>query len=269
MWPKIRGGAGPSQSTTVSVGSAPAKPAAINGNASVCSDASASYTVGGVSGATSYAWALLGGTILSGQGTAGVTAQLTSQGTLSVSAVNGCGTGPALGKDIAVTPRPTAYPVTGGGSFCTGSTGVSVYLDNSQAGVSYQVYRDGIQYGSSITGIGYGMNLLASTAVTGSFTAIGTYAATGCSTPMSGSATVSALAAPTPTLGTTTTTVCSGSAVTFTADPGGGPAIASYGFYVNATAVQKTRLPRISLPTRMLLPLLPEQPAAAPLKATG
>src|SRR5690606_33314098 len=44
---------------------------------------------------------------------------------------------------INIINAPGVFNVVGGGDFCTGTGGVPVGLDNAEAGVTYQLYRDG------------------------------------------------------------------------------------------------------------------------------
>ena len=112
------------------------------------------------------------------------------------------------GTDIAINAPPTAYGVTGGGSYCGGGTGVNVGLTNSQSGVSYQLYLTGVATGSPVTGIGTPMTLGSETTA-GSYTVKGSYSGTpGCVTTMTGSVTVSVN--PAPAMITGTTNVCTG-----------------------------------------------------------
>jgi hypothetical protein len=81
----------------------------------------------------------------------------------SVVTVNGSGmvvggtaslrvTGGELYVDICATP--TAYAVTGGGTYCTGGSGVAVGLANSQTGVNYQLQLGGSNTGLPVAGTG-------------------------------------------------------------------------------------------------------------------
>ena len=65
-----------------------------------------------------------------------------------------------------------AYPVTGGGSFCEGTTGMPVGLDNSQVGVVYTLYKDGTALAPTVTGTGAAITF-------GNQTAAGTYTVKG------------------------------------------------------------------------------------------
>jgi hypothetical protein len=98
---------------------------------------------------------------------------------------------------ITVNPQPIAYNVTGGGSFCSGGTGVSVGLDGSDPGVNYQLYVGGVLVpGALVSGTGYAISFGLQT-TGGSYTVIGTNVTTACSNTMTGSVTVTVSALPT------------------------------------------------------------------------
>ncbi len=96
---------------------------------------------------------------------------------------------------VNTTALPSAYPVVGGGNYCTGGTGVHVGLSSSQAGVSYQLYNGITAVGSPMTASGPAIDFGLQTAA-GSYTVIGTNTS-GCSATMSGSTTVGTLPLPT------------------------------------------------------------------------
>lgn len=81
----------------------------IQGEASICTNSSSSFTIDPVSGATSYQWSLpTGATILSGQGTTSITVDWagSSPGLITVVAVNTCGMSPATELPIEVESIP-------------------------------------------------------------------------------------------------------------------------------------------------------------------
>ena len=70
---------------------------------------------------------------------------------------NGIGAGPPASVDnvsLKYCIKNTNYNVTGGGGFCTGSSGVHVGLAGSVTGISYQLYIDGSPAGSPVAGTG-------------------------------------------------------------------------------------------------------------------
>lgn len=84
---------------------------------------------------------------------------------------------------LFVNPTPTLQTVTGGGSFCFGGSGVSIGLTDSEAGIAYHMYRNGVATGVVITGTGEAISF-------GIFTQPGTYnviainGSTSCAIPM-------------------------------------------------------------------------------------
>jgi len=96
---------------------------------------------------------------------------------------------------VVIDPIPTPHPVTGGGSYCPGGTGVLVGMSTADAGVSYQLYYGSSPVGGAILGTGTGFNFGNETAA-GTYTVVATNSATGCPNTMSGSAMVNISATP-------------------------------------------------------------------------
>jgi hypothetical protein len=120
--------------------------------------------------------------------------------------------------------EPIAYNVTGGGSYCSGGTGVAVGLSNSQIGVSYQLQKDNVDSGSPVSGTGSAISFGNQTAV-GTYTVVASNNNGGCSLEldMTGSAgiTINVL----PTAGTCKTDdLCQINAGTVTVEASGGSA---------------------------------------------
>jgi hypothetical protein len=124
-------------------------------------------------------------------------------------------TGAAVSNTLTATVNtiPTAFNVTGGGSYCAGGTGVVVGLSGSASGVSYQLYNNGTPIGSPLTGTG-ALNFGLQTAA-GTYTVVATNATTACTNNMSGSATVVINPLPTPVI-TGPTSVAMGSTANYT-----------------------------------------------------
>lgn len=55
---------------------------------------------------------------------------------------------------VEANPNLLAHNVSGGGSYCFGGTGVSIFLDGSQSGKEYKLLKDGIYTGITIIGTG-------------------------------------------------------------------------------------------------------------------
>ncbi|MDF1560219.1 MAG: gliding motility-associated C-terminal domain-containing protein [Bacteroidales bacterium] len=84
-------------------------------------------------------------------------------------------------------PPPTAFAVTGGGSYCEGGTGVAVGLSDSEIGVTYTLIRNSAELTPTVDGTGNPLDFGLQT-VAGTYTVEGTNA--GGTTTMTGSATV-------------------------------------------------------------------------------
>jgi len=144
-----------------------------------------------------------GGTLVStltGSGTAVDFGAEAVPGTYTVAGTNaatGCSNTMAGDAIIAVNGSPSAYTVTGGGSYCTGSSVMpSVSLSSSNSGINYQLYRSGTATGAPVTGTGATINFGTETAA-GIYTVVATDATTGCTKNMPGSATVTISPLPT------------------------------------------------------------------------
>jgi hypothetical protein len=107
------------------LGGAPSAPAAISGVTTICSGTSNSYSIVPVAGASSYSWTVPSGwTGTSTTNSIAVTAGINS-GTITVVAINACGTSTISSKTITVTPLP-ALPVgiVGTTIICSGSSNI-------------------------------------------------------------------------------------------------------------------------------------------------
>ncbi len=67
--------------------------------------------------------------------------------------VNGCQS-PYNLHQWTVRKTPGIYNMTGGGSYCSGGSGVDVGLDGSEGNTIYQLYRDGVTTGVPLAGTG-------------------------------------------------------------------------------------------------------------------
>ncbi len=84
----------------------PAQPGAIGGNTTVSSGSSQTYSIGAVSGATSYTWTLPSGWSGSSTSTSITTTAGTTGGTISVRANKACGAGPTRTLAVSVSTTP-------------------------------------------------------------------------------------------------------------------------------------------------------------------
>jgi hypothetical protein len=93
-----------------------------------------------------------------------------------------------------VNALPSPFNVTGGGGYCTGTSGVHVGLSFSNSGVSYKLYNGGTLV-TTVSGSNSGLDFGLQTA-TGTYTATAVNSSTGCTNNMTGSVNVSVDALP-------------------------------------------------------------------------
>ncbi len=131
-----------------------------------------------------------------------------------------CNSNPTAGTAWRWTPIPdctnptTSYTVTGGGSYCSGGSGVPVGLSGSQSGVTYQLFNGASAVGSTVAGTGSAISFGNQTAA-GTYTVKSTTAGGYCATNMTGSQTITVNPSPyTPAAITGASSVCVGSSIT-------------------------------------------------------
>lgn len=167
----------------------PAQPAGLT---SLCGLSGYQYITSSVPSATGYAWTADPATAGTFSGT-GITGTLTTSNTwngaftIQVAGTNACGAGP-VSQVLSCTlyHQPNVYPLLTGGGFCPGQPGYEIRLIDSDQGVDYQLYRDGIPSGSLVPGTGNEINF--------GFQPVGTYTVSGtnasCNATMQGASTV-------------------------------------------------------------------------------
>jgi RHS repeat-associated protein len=136
------------------------------------------------------------GTAVAGNNAPLTWANQTTPGTYTVTATHpaaGC-TIPMPGSSV-VSQMMTKYSVSGGGTYCTGGTGVSITLNASQSGVNYQLQMGGVNSGAAVTGTGSSITW-PQISTSGVYTVVATSVATNCSQAMTGNATVAVNASP-------------------------------------------------------------------------
>ncbi len=95
-----------------------------------------------------------------------------------------------FGGDLTTdNDQPDLQNMTGGGSYCSGGTGVSVGLGGSQTDINYQLILNGINTGTIISGTGSEIDFGLQTAA-GTYTVVGINSITSTSRTMAGSAIV-------------------------------------------------------------------------------
>lgn len=131
------------------------------------------------------------GNTLAGTGSALSFGNQTAAGNYTVSAVNGttsCSAGMSGTVSVSITALPNIYEVSGGGTFCAGATGAQVGMNNSQSGVTYTLYLDGVSTGQTQSGTGGAISFGTQTAA-GTYTVIASIGGS-CNETMAGSATI-------------------------------------------------------------------------------
>ncbi len=202
-------------STTVNV-TVNAAPTAftLTGGGAVC-PGSTGTSIGLAGSATGVNYQLYNGASPEGSPVAGTGSAIsfgstfTAAGTYTVVATNAttnCTANMTGSAVITTATSPTAYSVTGGGSFCSGGSGVAVGLAGSQIGKRYQLYVGASTSGSPVFGTGSSITFGNKT-TGGTYTVVATDTATLCTANMTGSVTVTVNPLPTITLGTSPSVV--------------------------------------------------------------
>ena len=94
----------------------------------------------------------------------------------------------------------SSYNVTGTDSYCSGDSGVAVGLDDSETGVTYQLYLGAIAVGSPVAGTTGSSISFGDQTTAGTYTVIGTQDSDGCTKDMTGNAVVTILPLPDPAI---------------------------------------------------------------------
>lgn len=145
----------------------------------------------------------------------------TAAGTYTVMATDlltACTSNMASSATVSVNPLPSAFTVTGGGSYCADAAGINVGLSGSQKGMRYQLYNTDVLSGSAKNGTGKILDLGVNKG-SGTYTVVAKDTVTGCTMGMTGSATIVAIPVVMPSIYTAaevTNYVCSGELVTLT-----------------------------------------------------
>jgi hypothetical protein len=147
---------------------------------------------------------------------------LTEGTTYHIRAYSTNGIGTSYGNDLYFTTLgANVFNMIGGGTYCTGGSGLSVGLDGSEISAEYQLVKNGSPFESPKPGTGSPLswdNLSDGTYIIEAITTFGT-------TIMTGSAVISSFNNPVSvSILASANNICSGTSVTFTATPvNGGP----------------------------------------------
>lgn len=174
----------------------------VNGGGTYCQNG-AGVAVGLVSSQPGISYQLYNGSTamgspVNGTGVAISFGAQTLAGTYTVLATNittSCTKPMTASATVIMNPAPTVYNVTGGGSYCTGGTGVNIGLSGSTIGTAYQLYRGATLVGGQVAGTGTALDFGMHT-VAGTYTVMATNGATTCTGAMSGNANVAINALP-------------------------------------------------------------------------
>jgi hypothetical protein len=132
----------------------------------------------------------------------------------AVNATSACTSEMNGSATVLADPGINGYNVSGGGHYCVGGSGVSIYLSGSQTGVEYKLLLNNIYTGTTIIGNGSALTFTGIT-VPGTYSVIAFNPATTCTRNMTGDATVVVDPLPTATI-SGSTAVCYGSSATLT-----------------------------------------------------
>jgi len=164
---------------------------------------------------------------------------ITIAGVYSITAIDplsSCTSNMSGTATIVVNPLPAVFTVSGGGSYCSGTSGLNILLSGSVVGISYQLFDGGVAASSPVAGTGAAISFGLHTA--GTYTVVATNTSTGCTSNMTGSAVVIPVML-TPTVSIIATpggSVCTGLPVTYGAAPVNGGTAPTYVWSVNGTA---------------------------------
>lgn len=212
-----------SSAIAVTVNPLPSAAGAISGAASVCKDATATYTVPAIANATSYVWTRTNGATGSSS-TNSITLTFPTAGTsvITVYGTNGCGNGASSTFSVAVNTASmpgAAGAISGLGEVCEGGTNYTYTVGAVVNATSYIWEYSGT--GATITGTGNSVTIdFAAGATSGNLRVAGT---NGCSDgAFSANYDITVNPSPTATISPVTSTVCSNSSVELIASPSGG-----------------------------------------------
>jgi RHS repeat-associated protein len=204
--------------TNVTVNALP-NPFSVEGTQAICSGSTTSITLNGSQSGVNYQLNRdgAGGVVIAGTGSSLTWTGQNTAGVYSVMATNttnGCARLMNNSATITLSSLPSSFTVGGTGPICSGSS-TSVTLNGSQAGVNYQLRRDGANIGAVVAGTGSTLNWPGQNTF-GSYTVMATNATTSCSQLMTGSLSVIVNALPGLFTVSGTGSICSGSSTTVT-----------------------------------------------------
>jgi len=221
---------------TVGPGSAPGVPGTIAGNSLICGNTTQTYSISPVPGATQYSWTLPSGWSGTSNSTSITTTANNTSGTVSVRSLNGCGfSSSASTLPISIiTTLANPGTITGSDTVCSGT--LQTYSIAAVPGAtgytwSYPTGWSGTTTGTSVQvfpGTGSG-NVQVTASVSCALSPISQKPITSITT-----------LTPAVSISTPTTTLCQGTAITFTATATNGGTNPAYQWLKNGTNVTGT-----------------------------
>jgi len=181
------------------------------------------------------------GSAINGTGSSISFGPQTGAGTYTVYAINSsttCANTMTTSANVSINALPTPFTVTGGGAYCATGIGVHVNLNNSETGISYQLYHGGTATGIPVAGTGGPIDLGLQT-VAGVYTVMASNGTTSCADAMTGSTTVNIIPVVLPGVNITpssTGVVCADQLIHFSAAPVNGGSAPTYQWTVNGIA---------------------------------
>ncbi len=115
---------------------------------------------------------------------------------VATNATTGCTSNMAGSPTIFANPLPTAINVSGGGHYCSGTSGRDISLSTASPGISYQLNFEGVAHGLPVTATSSSVDFGYMTAP-GRYTVVATNTSTSCTNNMIDTATVVIDALPT------------------------------------------------------------------------
>ncbi|MEO6832357.1 MAG: hypothetical protein ABI378_08085, partial [Chitinophagaceae bacterium] len=224
------------QTKSIVLSSAPAVPGTITGNTNVCNASTQPYSIVPVAGAVSYAWTVPSGWSITGSsvGSSINTTPSTNSGSVSVTAINGCGSNTNSIAVVVVNSLPSPGTITGNSTPCSNT--LNTYSINPVAGAtSYQWYLP-----SGWSGTTTGTSIQAYTGTTNGNLYVTAFSTCATSPTSTLATTIIPSVLPTVSLSPSIPAFCQGALITFTATPSNGGSAPTYMWQKNGTAIINT-----------------------------
>jgi hypothetical protein len=138
----------------VNVSILPLPNAVASGSTTICQGDNATITVN-LTGTAPFYFVMNGVTYSSATSTWTTVVSPLTTTTYTVTSVQDAYCSKTVSSVVTITvSKPTAYTITGGGAYCAGGAGQVVGLSDSESGVTYHLYLNGVATGQSVAGTG-------------------------------------------------------------------------------------------------------------------